>query len=239
MRFFSAAPPAQRQNVAQPTQHPKPHPVNRAMTPHGLSAVVTFSLCALIACRTAAHDLFNDTLHTIQIQTSADLWKLMEPGAGAQFRRATTNPAATQSVALRTGPAGESFAYVKADVVFDGRHLKSVGVRFKGNLSHSVSSGTPRRPMKLDFERFADGRRFAKLATINLNNQALDTTQAREALAFELFRDAAVPAPRTAYALVRLKVPGLFDNEFLGLYTLIEEVDREFLKRHFKSPHGL
>ena len=40
-------------------------------------------------------------------------------------------------------------------------------------------------------------------------------------------RAAGVPAPRTAYAEVTLTVPGKFDREYLGLYTVIEQVDKK------------
>jgi hypothetical protein len=93
--------------------------------------------------------------------------------------------------------------------------------------------------MKLDFDRFVAGARFAGLATVNLNNQAVDPSQAREALSYGLFRAMGVPSPRTAFAIVHLTVPGVYDREFLGLYTLLEEVDDKFLKRHFGRADGL
>ena len=34
-------------------------------------------------------------------------------------------------------------------------------------------------------------------------------------------------------------VPGKFDRQFIGLYTLVEQVDKTFLKRHFGSSKGL
>jgi spore coat protein H len=184
-------------------------------------------------------DVFADVIHTIEIRMTAQRWKLLEPGAGGAALRASTQPGSNPGVALRPGPVGESFAYVKGQVEFDGQSMPDVGIRLKGNMSLSVSAASPRRPMKLDFERFVPGQKFAGLATLNLNNQALDPTQAREALAFELFREMGVPSPRTGYALVYAKVPGLYEREYLGLYTLIEEVDHKFLKRHFGDADGL
>jgi hypothetical protein len=185
-------------------------------------------------------DVFGfDRLHTIELRISPQRWKLLEPGEGSRALRSAADTSAAEGVALRPGSASEAFAYVKTDLHFDGQALANVGIRFKGNLSYTVSAGSPRRPMKLDFERFSPGQRFVGLATLNLNNQALDPSQAREALAFELFRDMGAPAPRTGFALVTLTVPGLYDREFLGLYTLIEEVDRQFIKRHFPERNGL
>ena len=62
---------------------------------------------------------------------------------------------------------------------------------------------------------------------------AIDPSKAREALAFALFREAGVPAPRTALAEVTLSVPGRHEKAYLGLYTLVEPVDRAFLKERF------
>ena len=52
------------------------------------------------------------------------------------------------------------------------------------------------------------------------------------------FRDAGVPAPRTALAEVTLSVPGKHDKAFLGLYTVVEGVDAEFLASRFGSTRG-
>jgi spore coat protein CotH len=174
----------------------------------------------------------------------------MDPGAGKSFLSAakkpkaktpppTTQPDPAEEVALRQGRMGDALAYVKCSVNFDGETLADVGVRYKGHFSLSVSAGTPRRPFKIDFERFADGRKFAGVAMLNLNNHAVDPSQARETLSYELFRELGVPASRTGYALVYLTVPGLYDHEYVGLYTLIEEVDNKFLKKHFGRTDGL
>src|SRR5690348_10359790 len=67
----------------------------------------------------------------------------------------------------------------------------------------------------------------------------MDPTAARESLSFALYRAAGVPAPRTAYAELSLSVPGKYDRELLGLYTLIESVDRTFLQDRFGSSKGM
>lgn len=198
------------------------------------------TICGIVAilARPAVADFFDARrTHTIEIRMSADRWKLLEPGAGSRVAKATTQPSSDAVVAVRA--PGDAFAYVRGDVEIDGQTVRDVGIRLKGNMSYSVSASTPRRPMKLDFDRFVPGQRFGKLETINLNNQSLDPSQAREALAYELFREMGVPSPRTSFALVYLTVPGQFEHEFLGLYTLLEEVDHKFLKRQFDNSDGL
>ncbi len=80
---------------------------------------------------------------------------------------------------------------------------------------------------------------FHGLRAIQLQGGALDPTKAREALAFAYFREAGVPAPRTALADVTLTVPGEHDKAYLGLYTLVEPVDRAFLTDRFHTDKGL
>ena len=48
-----------------------------------------------------------------------------------------------------------------------------------------------------------------------------------------------MPASRTALAEVRLTVPGKYDKELLGVYTVVEEVDKPFLRDHFGTDKGL
>jgi spore coat protein CotH len=67
----------------------------------------------------------------------------------------------------------------------------------------------------------------------------LDPAKAREALACAVFHDAGVAAPRMAFAEVTLTVPGKFDREYLGLFTVVEDVGRPFVADRFGSDKGL
>jgi spore coat protein CotH len=94
--------------------------------------------------------------------------------------------------------------------------------------------------MKVELDHFdAEAGHFHGLRKLNLNSGAMDPTKGREALAFAAFRAAGVPAPRTAYAEVTLTVPGKYDREYLGLYTVVEQVDKTFLKDRFGDGKGL
>jgi hypothetical protein len=142
------------------------------------------------------------------------------------------------------GPAGPGafgyvFPVVRADLVVGGRRYAGVGVRFKGNSSYMVSSRGLKRPFKIDVNRFADGQSFVGLKKLALSNNALDDTQVRESLAYHVFRAGGVPCSRTAFVRLHLTVPGKYDRVLLGLYTLIEPVDRTFLRNRFGSAKGL
>lgn len=67
----------------------------------------------------------------------------------------------------------------------------------------------------------------------------MDPAKGREVLALSIFPAAGVPAPRTAFAEVSLTVPGRYDKEYLGLYAVVEDVDRRFLADRFGNDKGM
>ena len=201
------------------------------------SVIVLLVLPAFVRAQvpTSPKQIFDPArLHTIHLHISADAWKILPPG-GLSRKMAKEHATDVRTIE----GAASRYAYVRAAVDFDDHPIADVGIRLKGNSSYGVSASTPRKPFKIDFERFVPGQHFAGLSTLNLNNQSFDASQLRESFAFALFRELDVPAPRTGYALVYLTVPGVFDHEYLGLYTLIEEIDHKFLKHHFEHPDGL
>jgi spore coat protein H len=177
--------------------------------------------------------------HTIHVTLSSEGWDLLQPGAGAQKAGGITNREQGKIAGVRLRPSSPTYAYVLGEMEFDGRRIADIGLRFKGSSSYSVSEGTLRRPMRVDFDRFVEGGRFAGIETLNLSNTTFDPSQVRESLAFWLCRQLDVPASRTGHALVYLTVAGKYEREYLGLYTLIEEVDSHFLKKHFGNSDGL
>ena len=58
-----------------------------------------------------------------------------------------------------------------------------------------------------------------------------DPSQMREALAWRLFGVADVPAPRHTYGKLA------FGNAYRGLFSVIEQVDKRFLRDHFGENH--
>ncbi len=132
-----------------------------------------------------------------------------------------------------------TFPYVPARAVVAGHAIQKVGLRFKGNSTYSFSMGTLKRPFKIDFNRYDEQQEFLGLTKLNLNNNATDSTQIREAISYQAYREAGVAASRTCFARVFLTITGRVKNEYLGMYTIIEQVDRRVLKRCFGSSDGL
>lgn len=133
------------------------------------------------------------------------------------------------------------FPWVHADLRVDGGELKDIGLRYKGNLSFASSSvAAPfRANLKIKTDLFGGKADWSGAETLNFHAGVLDPSLMREALGFALFRAAGVPAPRTAYAELTFNVPGLYADAPGGLYVLLENVNKQFLKRALPPGTGL
>lgn len=162
------------------------------------------------------------------------------PTAGSGGRPGT--PPARPMIAgadLGAGNFGFEFEYVHADLEAEGKVFKDIGLRYKGSGTYMMSQRQAKRSFKIDLDRYGGESTFHEHKKLNLNSGVMDPTKAREVLAYEVFRAAGVPAPRTALAKVTITVPGKFDRELLGAYTLVEQVDKPFLREHFGDGQGL
>jgi len=133
---------------------------------------------------------------------------------------------------------GIEFEYVRADLEFEGRLVRNVGVRYKGNGTFMESRDSLKRSLKIDLNKYAMGQSLGGVRTLALQNNVTDASMMNEVLAYRLYRDAGVPAPRTAYAKVFVTVPGKYDREYFGLYSMVEAVDKQFAERHFGTKRG-
>jgi spore coat protein H len=130
------------------------------------------------------------------------------------------------------------FNYIHADLEFDTNVFKDVGVRYKGNGTFLSSRDSLKRSLKIDLYQFSTGQHLAGMSQINLPNSVRDPSFMNEAIAYRLFRDGGVPAPRTAYAKVFITVPGKHDRHYSGLYDLVEDVGKSFVKEWFETSKG-
>lgn len=198
-------------------------------------------------------------LHRIHVQIEAKDYAAMEPaGGGFPFGPGLGGPpgglgrpggpgrapgrglgASDPSGIPAAGGFGFEFEVVPAQVQFGAQQLAKAGVRYKGNANYMMAARGAKRPLKIDFNSFDQSGNLHGYKKINLHTSAFDSTRAREVLGYAVARAAGVVAPRTALAEVTLTVPGKYDAEYLGLYGVVEQVDKDFLKRHFKSAKGL
>lgn len=132
---------------------------------------------------------------------------------------------------------GVEFEYVRASLDLDNLHFDDVAVRAKGNGTFTPVARFPKPSLKIDLNKYVKGQKLAGVSTINLHNNITDASWMNEVLAFRLYRDAGVPAPRTAWARVYVTVPG-GEAKYLGLYSLVENVDTNFTASRLKVDGG-
>jgi hypothetical protein len=138
----------------------------------------------------------------------------------------------------------EDFAdppYAAAEFDWDAIHFDSIGVRFKGNSTY-YSYPTEKKSFKLDIDEYVGGQTIYGLDKLNLNNGFKDPSFVREKCCYEVCAAAGLPSCRTNYVALHI------NDEYWGLYTLIEQVDQEFIESRFGSgeegnlwkgdPHG-
>ncbi len=197
---------------------------------------------------TKPHPVFGlDKVWSIHLTIEAKDWERMHPSTNAmpfgpgRFGRPPQPQKDREASDDRKphGLFGLDFEYVKGRLQIDDQIFNDVAIRFKGSGTYISSQGQLKRPFKIDLNRHVEEQHFYGLKKLTLNNNAMETTGVREVLAYQVFRELGVPAPRTAYAAVTLTIPGKLQREFLGLYVLAESVDKTFLKERFGSAKGL
>ena len=155
------------------------------------------------------------------------------PGGGAFLARVE---GARNGVA---GMAGIVFNWVSADMEFDGIPLNNIDVRYKGNGTYMQSQNDLKRSMKIDLNDQVKGRTLGGATKLNLHSCVTDASYMNEVLSHRLFRDAGVPAPRYSFAEVYLTVPGQYENTYVGLYTIVENLDSSFTRDYFGTKKGV
>jgi len=129
-----------------------------------------------------------------------------------------------------------SFPYVKCTIRFGDEVYEDVGLRFKGNSSSMVKG--LKKSFKFKFDKFEKKQRFHGFKKLNFQNGFRDPSLLREKLAYDLFSEAGVPASRATFAKLYLTIDGHYDDEYIGLYTLVEQVDKVFLNDRFSDTSG-
>jgi len=118
--------------------------------------------------------------------------------------------------------------YYPADVRWNGQTVRNAGIRSRGLGSRS---GT-KPGLKVDFNRYATGQTFLGLGSIVLDNLTQDPSGLRERVAMRFYERMGLPAPREAHAELYV------NNEYAGLYAVVESIDKDFLRRVFGGAQG-
>ena len=124
--------------------------------------------------------------------------------------------------------------YHTAAITYRNITLDDVAFRTKGSSSlQSVAQmNSTRYSFKVDMNYYVDGQKLLGMKKINLNNNYKDPSYMRERISYDMMRSLGIPTPRLSY--VNLYINGSLH----GLYTLVEQVDSEFLETNFKNSEG-
>jgi spore coat protein CotH len=187
--------------------------------------VLPFLFCGLLNGLYAQSGslVFNDTvLHEIRITFSYSAW-FDSLNLDYQLNLSDTPGAFPE----------RNFA---CSMTFDNIFMDSVGMRQRGNFSNFSATFTNpnglKKPFKLNFDAFRDNQEFDGLKSLNLNNGTDDPSFVREALVYKLLRQYGIPASRTSFAKLYV------NNAYWGLYELVENVDKRFLRDHYGSANN-
>ncbi len=122
--------------------------------------------------------------------------------------------------------------YTQARFIFDdGQHrdtVQQVGLRLRGNTSLSAE----KKSFKISFNAFVPGREYQGVRKLNLNGSHNDPTMIREKLFYEVWKKAGMPERRTAFVKVYV------NQQYRGLYTDVEEIDKQWLTRAYGNNDG-
>jgi hypothetical protein len=121
---------------------------------------------------------------------------------------------------------------IKADFTFfDGVKndtVKNVGFRLRGNTSRQ----SKKKSFKVKFNAFTKGIKYQGVKELNLNGNHNDPTMVREKLYYDAWNRFGLPERRVSFVNVYL------NGSLYGLYTNVEELDDDWLKRVMKSDTG-
>ena len=122
----------------------------------------------------------------------------------------------------------EDDTHVPADFKWNGQVVHNVSLKNHG--------GGSRRPNKLSlkvgFDHYTIGQRFLGLQSVLLRNNSQDASNMRERLSMLFFRRMGLAAQRETHT--RLYV----NDQYVGLYTICEEYDTDFLQKNLGDSAG-
>lgn len=118
--------------------------------------------------------------------------------------------------------------FVPADLVWNNQRVRSVAIRSRGQGSRNPS----KMGLLVDMDRYTRGQTFLGLTELVLDNEWQDPSLMHEMLSFAVYRRVGQIAPREAFAKVYI------NNEFQGVYAVVEPINEPFLQRVFGSAAG-
>jgi spore coat protein CotH len=124
--------------------------------------------------------------------------------------------------------------YKQADLWYGSTVISDIAIRAKGNYKTvaEIYPDSIRYSLKADLNLLNAEQNLDGVKKLNFNNNWGDPAFMREVLGYELFKSTDIPAPRASFV-------DLWVNDIhLGLYTMVEQVDKAFIERNFTYTNG-
>jgi spore coat protein H len=135
-------------------------------------------------------------------------------------------------------PAAEM--YVPGSIAVDGQSIGPIGFRYKGSVgaflapcTATTTVGSPtgaktgKCSIKIAFDHVDPEARHLGLKKLNFHAMNQDRSMLRERLAYGLYREMGIPAPRAMHARVNI------NGEPEGLFIAVEQIDGRFTRSRF------
>jgi spore coat protein H len=118
--------------------------------------------------------------------------------------------------------------YYPCDFRWNGMAVRNVGIRSRGQASRSATKPS----LRVDFNRYTASQTLLDLKSVVLRNNATDFSSMHERISMQLYARVGLAAPRVAHT--RLYV----NNNYQGLYSIVESLDKSFLLRNYDENEG-
>ena len=123
--------------------------------------------------------------------------------------------------------------YELAMVVFSGDTLDSVGVRYKGNSTYfrTHEAGSVKYPLNMDFDIIHEDQNLLGYNKLKLSNSIFDPTFVKETIGY-ITQGYYLPTSEVGYTTINI------NGQYLGLYIMVESVNKPYLRKHFGNSEG-
>jgi spore coat protein CotH len=199
---------------------------------HRISPSIIISSCFLAfsfqSFAQTSDDLFNgDILHEIRIYIDPADYTTFKL---TNFTCETQDLEALAGVVISPLPRVECHFPIEFHWLFNGRDITGPQTAIS---SHGKGSRSNIKPsFKIEFSRYESRNTFLGLRDLVLRADTQDASLMHERVAMTFFRKLGIPAPREAHARV------FINDQYAGVYTIVEDVDPVFLQQNFGESEG-
>jgi spore coat protein CotH len=197
--------------------------------------IVTFVLSSLLIASASipcsaqtSDDFFNgDVLHEIRIYINPADYDTFH---ATNFACKQQEIESLKGAKISPLPRIECHFPIEFHWFFNGQDVTGPQVAIS---SHGEGSRSNIKPsFKIEFSRYESRNAFLGMKNLVLRADTQDASLMHERLAMALFRKIGIPAPREAHARVYV------NDQYAGVYTMVEEVDPVFLQNNFGESDG-